>query len=123
MPATARRSVWDGLLRGLQRKCPNCGEGALFEGYLAVKPICSRCGHANGRYRADDGPAYVTVLLMGHLLVAPMLCFSVIWKADPMIVAPVALVVVAAATLASLAYIKGGFIGLMWANRSGSTRQ
>lgn len=123
MPATAKRSVWQGLMRGLQRKCPNCGEGALFAGYLSVAPTCASCGHDNGRFRPDDGPAYVTVLLIGHLLVAPMLCFSVIWEADPMIVAPIALFVVGAATLGLLPFIKGGFLGLMWANGAGATRQ
>jgi uncharacterized protein (DUF983 family) len=123
MPATAKRSVWDGLLRGLRRKCPNCGNGALFAGYLAVKPTCADCGHDNGRYRADDGPAYVTVLLIGHVLIAPALVFPVIWQADPMIVVPIALSTVTAATLAALACVKGGWIGLMWANGADATRQ
>lgn len=123
MPANAKRSVWDGLSRGLRRKCPNCGEGALFAGYLAVKPTCSECGNDNGRYRADDGPAYLTVLLIGHLLIAPALVFPVIWESDPMIVAPIAMAVVTAVTLAALAHIKGGWIGMMWANGSDATRQ
>lgn len=123
MTATAKRSVWEGLLRGLRRKCPNCGEGGLFAGYLAVDPTCAGCGHDNGRYRPDDGPAYVTILLVGHIIVAPMLCFSVIWEADPMIVAPIALAAVGGATLALLPFIKGGFIGLMWANGASQTQQ
>ena len=123
MSATAKRSVWSGLRRGLQRKCPNCGEGALFAGYLKVAPTCASCGHNNGRYRADDGPAYLTVLLMGHVLVAPALMFPIIWQADPLIVVPIALVTVTAATLAMLGCVKGAWIGLIWANGSDATRQ
>jgi len=123
MSATAKRSVWDGLTRGLRRKCPNCGEGALFSGYLTVKPTCDHCGHDNSRYRADDGPAYVTILLIGHLLVAPALIFPIIWEADPLIVAPIAISVATAATLAMLAFVKGGFVGLMWASGADATRQ
>jgi uncharacterized protein (DUF983 family) len=123
MPATAKRSVWVGLQRGLQRKCPHCGEGALFAGYLKVAPTCASCGHNNGRYRADDGPAYLTVLLMGHFLVAPALMFPIIWQADPLIVVPIALVTVTAVTLAMLGCIKGAWIGLIWANGSEATSQ
>ncbi|MBX7247641.1 MAG: DUF983 domain-containing protein [Caulobacteraceae bacterium] len=121
--SSSQRSVLDGLKRGLRRRCPNCGEGRLFAGYLKVDPTCARCGHDNSRYRADDGPAYVTVLLAGHLLVAPMLVFPVIWEADPMLVAPLAMAGVGAVTLAGLAFIKGGWIGLMWANGSDRTQQ
>ena len=123
MSATTKRPVWSGLLRGFQRKCPNCGDGALFAGYLKVAPTCASCGHDNGRYRADDGPAYLTVLLIGHILVAPALIFPVIWQADPVIVVPIALITVTAATLALLGCIKGAWIGLMWANGAGATRQ
>lgn len=115
MPVTAKRSARDGLLRGLKRKCPNCGQGELFRGYLAVKPTCSNCGHHNGRYRADDGPAYVTILLVGHVVVAPLLTWPVIWEASPWMVAPAALSLVGAATLAALPFVKGGFIGALWA--------
>lgn len=123
MPVTAKRSVWDGLLRGLKRQCPNCGEGKLFAGYLKVQPTCAACGHDTGRYRADDGPAYVTVLLVGHLMIAPLLTFPVIWEASPWLVAPIALLTVGAATLTALPFIKGGFIGLLWASRANGTQQ
>lgn len=123
MPATAKRPVREGILRGLKRQCPNCGEGKLFAGYLKVQPTCASCGHETGRYRADDGPAYVTMLLVGHILIAPMLTFPVIWETSPLIVAPLALLTVGAATLAALPFIKGGFIGLLWANGANGTQQ
>ena len=51
-------SVLTGLQRGFRRRCPNCGQGRLFKGYLKVNPTCPSCGHANGLYRADDAPRY-----------------------------------------------------------------
>ncbi len=114
MPATARRSPRDGLVRGLRRKCPNCGTGSLFAGYLRVAQTCADCGHDNGHYRADDGPAYVTILLVGHVIIAPVLLFPFVWETSPWIVAPALLGAVGAATLAVLPFIKGGFIGLLW---------
>src|ERR1700735_4436474 len=74
----SERSAGAGLKRGLLRRCPNCGEGHLFTGYLAVEPRCEACGHENALYRADDGPAYFTILIVGHLVIVPLLCLSFI---------------------------------------------
>jgi len=109
------RSAQVGFLRGLQRRCPNCGEGRLFAGYLKVEPVCDACGHENGAYRADDGPAYFTILIVGHLVVAPLLCFSFIWTWPVAAVLAVTLPLVAATTLALLPLVKGTFIGVQWA--------
>ncbi len=107
-----------GFRRGLARRCPNCGEGRLFRGYLKVDPRCEACGHDNSAYRADDGPAYFTILIIGHLLIAPMLCFPVVWQANPAVVLGITLPLVAAATLTLLGFVKGAFIGVQWAQRA-----
>jgi uncharacterized protein (DUF983 family) len=102
-----------GVLRGLQHHCPNCGQGRLFSSYLKVRD-CDACGHANTAYPSDDGPAYLTILLIGHLLVAPMLAMPFLFAWPVEIVLIVALPVLTAATLLALPFIKGGFIGLQW---------
>lgn len=104
-----------GLKRGFARRCPNCGDGGLFKGYLKVEPICGACGHENGAYRADDGPAYFTVLIIGHLLVGPMLLLPFVQVWNPYLTAAIFLPTVAIGTLTALAFVKGGFIGLQWA--------
>ena len=55
--------------RGLRNRCPVCGEGKVFAGYLRVVPECAVCGAPLGRLRADDAPPYVVIFLVGHLLV------------------------------------------------------
>jgi uncharacterized protein (DUF983 family) len=105
-----RRSVF----RGLTGHCPACGKGALFWKYLKVNGRCETCDTDLARYPADDGPAYVTILLIGHLVVAPMLFFSVVWRSNPAISLPIILVALAALTLAVLPRVKGGWIGLMY---------
>jgi uncharacterized protein (DUF983 family) len=64
-----------GVGRGLARRCPNCGNGRLFDGYL--RPICDHCGNDNDRYPADDA-LHITILLVGHIVVAPMLMLHAI---------------------------------------------
>jgi uncharacterized protein (DUF983 family) len=97
------------------RRCPNCGRGRLFSGYLTVEPRCEACGHENALYRADDGPAYFTILIVGHLVVVPLLCLSFILTWPLAVVLPLSLAVVLAVTLALLPLVKGAFIGVQWA--------
>lgn len=101
--------------RGLRHQCPNCGEGRLFGKYLKVTPQCAACGHELAQYPADDGPAYFTVLLVGHLVVAPLLFFPIVWEASPWIVLPVTLTWLILVTLTVLPRVKGGFIGALYA--------
>jgi len=107
--------IFLGIRRGFCRHCPNCGHGRLFSGYLKVKPVCEDCGHNNGQYRADDAPPYFTMLIIGHLVVAPMLLFPVIWQAPVEWVLGITLPVVGALTLGLLPLVKGAVVGLHWA--------
>lgn len=102
------------MLRGAKGRCPHCGEGRLFWRYLKVKPSCSVCDHDLDRYPADDGPAYFTILIVGHLVVAPLLVFSIIWEAPTIYVVPATLIPLAVITLTLLPIIKGAFIGLLY---------
>ena len=102
------------LTRGLRGRCPHCGEGKLFWKYLKVEPVCQACGHDLARYPADDGPAYFTILLVGHLIIGPMLFFPIIWQAPPIYVVPATVIPLAIATLALLPRVKGAFIGVLY---------
>lgn len=103
------------LFRGLSGHCPACGKGQLFWKYLKVNGRCEVCDTDLARYPADDGPAYLTILLVGHLVVAPMLFFPIVWRSNPVYSLPMILIPLAALTLALLPRIKGGWIGLMYA--------
>jgi uncharacterized protein (DUF983 family) len=58
--------------RGLRNRCPYCGVGRVFAGYLKLTPECSNCHAPLGRLRADDAPPYFTIFLVGHILVPPV---------------------------------------------------
>ncbi|THD77046.1 MAG: DUF983 domain-containing protein [Phenylobacterium sp.] len=111
----AAHPVAASVLRGLKGHCPACGRGQLFWKYLKVNGRCEVCDHDLSRYPADDGPAYLTILLTGHLIVAPMLIFPIIWQANPIYSLPLIMGALAAITLTALPRIKGGWIGLMYA--------
>ena len=115
LPAvTAKRSVALGMKRGVAQHCPNCGQGKLFRQYLKVQD-CPVCGNDNSRYPADDAPPYFTILLVGHLVVAPLLFFPWIWQADVWLVLGTVMPSLLILTLVFLPLVKGAVVGLHWA--------
>jgi uncharacterized protein (DUF983 family) len=61
------------LKRGFFCRCPHCGEGKLFKSYLKLVDQCEICGERLGHIRADDMPAYLTIAIVGHIVVGLML--------------------------------------------------
>ena len=112
-----KASVFTGLTRGFTGRCPNCGQGKLLHRYLKVVSPCSACGHDNAQYPSDDAPPYFTILIIGHLVIAPLLLFPVIWDQPALVVVSVLLPAVLALTLLLLPRVKGGVIGVQWAIR------
>ncbi len=62
------------LRHGWNRRCPCCGTGAALSGYLRIRDNCSACGEALHHHRADDAPAYLTMLATG-MIVVPAIWF------------------------------------------------
>lgn len=87
----------------------------MFWRYLKVSAHCPKCDHDLARYPADDGPAYLTILLIGHLIVAPLLLFPIIWESPAVYSVPILLGALGVITLLALPVVKGGWIGLMYA--------
>ncbi len=61
------------LKRGLRGRCPVCGTGKLFNGFLRVVDRCRDCGTELGQVRADDAPPYFTIVIVGHVVIPLML--------------------------------------------------
>lgn len=111
------RPVKPAMLRGWRRTCPNCGTGPMMASYLKVKDTCGVCGEELHHHRADDGPAYVTILIAGHLLAPLMLLAFETFRPDPLLLGTVFAVVFVALALYLLPRLKGVFVGLQWAKR------
>ncbi|WP_174301130.1 DUF983 domain-containing protein [Caulobacter sp. S45] len=106
--------VFQGLRRGVRRRCPNCASGPLFLGYVKVLSPCPTCGHDNAQYRADDAGPYFTILLVGHLCIGPLLIFPFIWKSPIWLVLGTTLPLILVLTLLLLPVVKGAVIGAQW---------
>ncbi len=103
--------------RGFMLRCPNCGEGALLRSYLKVNPNCAVCDQDLSRARADDGPAYFTILVVGHIA---GFMLHIMWSAfepSPLVLASSVSVVSIALSLLLLPRFKGALVGFQWAKR------
>jgi uncharacterized protein (DUF983 family) len=116
---TETPSLMTAIGRGLRFRCPNCGQGKIFRAYLKPVETCDQCGEPLGAIRAEDGPAWLTVLSLGPFLVA--ITFFVSFGHIPLWVAlPVTAIAVTGAVLVLLPRIKGAFIAALWVSGLGN---
>ncbi len=112
------RPVWPALKRGLRGFCPACGKGRIFYAYLKVNDLCPHCGEELFHQRADDMPPYVTMVIVGHFVVAGVILGQDLFPDLPdwpqMIVWPVAALLM---ILWLLPRVKGALIAYQWALR------
>ncbi len=118
----ARHDVLLAMRRGATGRCPHCSLGRLFAGYLKPVDRCSACGEDYSAIRADDGPAWLTILIVGHIVVAAVLIEESVglwpvWLS--MSVFPLLAVVL---SLLLLPAAKGAFIGMIWATKAAEMR-
>ena len=111
------RPLYPSLWKGWRRKCPNCGSGPLLKGYLKVRDTCPVCHEELHHQRADDGPAYLTILIVGHLM-APILLFAFeMWRPDPLVLFTIFAIGCVALSLYLLPRLKGALVALQWSKR------
>lgn len=116
MPELTDRPLGDAVRNGLRCRCPACGAGRLFTSYLKVAPECPDCAEPLHHQRADDGPAYVTVLIVCHVVgfaLMPMLEVGL----QPWLVAVLLCALAVPLCLAMLPPIKGFFVAVQWSKR------
>ena len=111
------RAVWPAVLNGMRLRCPKCGKGHMFRAYLKVADECDVCGEELFHHRADDMPPYLSILIVGHVIVGLMLEMEFHAEIAPWVylatMVPAAIIL----PLALLPSIKGAIVGLQWANR------
>ena len=107
--------IWTGLRRGLGLHCPECGRGSLFSGMLRVRAHCPVCGADNTIYPADDMPPYLTILVVGHVVVPLFMWMDRAMLPPVWVQLAVWLPLTAAMCLLLLPRMKGAVVGACWA--------
>lgn len=115
--AGADRPMRPAMLRGWRLKCPACGTGPMMRSYLKTRDTCPVCGEELHHHRADDGPAYMTILVSGHILAPLILLVYANMRPDPLIAAIVFGIGFSALSLYMLPRFKGAFVAIQWAKR------
>lgn len=113
----SERSTQQALWRGAMGRCPACGVGRMFSSYLKVAPKCTHCGEELHHQRADDAPAYFTMVIVGHIVVAGVLMMERALVPPTWVQLAVWLPMTAIMSLLLLPVVKGMLVGLQWALR------
>ncbi|MBC56410.1 MAG: DUF983 domain-containing protein [Confluentimicrobium sp.] len=117
MAEPIERLVRPALWRGWRRRCPNCGAGPMLRGYLKVRDTCAVCHEELHHHRADDGPAYLTILIVGHLMAPVILWAFATFRPDPLVLASIFSVGCVGLSLYLLPRLKGLMVALQWAKK------
>jgi uncharacterized protein (DUF983 family) len=105
------------LARGFAMRCPNCGEGHLFRRFLKVADHCEVCGEDFTPQRADDFPAYLVIIAVGHVVVPALLAVEVAYAPPAWLQLAIWLPLTLFSALGLLQPTKGAIVGLQWQTR------
>lgn len=115
----APRDMWRAMRKGFRNRCPNCEAGPILHSYLKVNDRCPVCGEEFHHHRADDGPAYLTILIVGHLMAPLLHIVFVKFRPEPLVLFTIFAVGCVGLSLYLLPRLKGAMIGFQWARRMG----
>jgi uncharacterized protein (DUF983 family) len=112
-----KRDLWTAMKRGFRGRCPRCGEGKLFRAFLKVDNSCSACGLDYTPHRADDLPAYLVIVIVGHIMIPLILWIETDYSPPVWLQLSIYLPLTLIASLALLQPVKGAVVGFQWALR------
>ena len=115
LPATALPATfWQAALRGVRYRCPRCGEGQLFRKWLKPVAACGHCDVDITPERADDFPAYIAIIVTGHLLGPLMVALTKDYDLSPPTIFAILIPLAIAMMLGMLQSAKGAVIAAQW---------
>ncbi len=115
--APEQRNAFTAIKRGFFGRCPRCGEGKLFRAFLKVDDHCAKCQLDFTPHRADDLPAYLVIIIVGHLVVPIVLWIETNYSPPVPLQLAIYLPVTLILSLGLLQPVKGAVVGLQWAFR------
>jgi uncharacterized protein (DUF983 family) len=115
-PPTSRPT--NPIAAGLAGRCPRCGEGRLFRGFLTVAPHCEVCGLDFGFIDSGDGPAFFVMTFSGFVVVAAALIVEVLYQPPFWVHAALWLPLILITTILPLRPLKGLMIALQYRHKA-----
>ncbi|MBR1246377.1 DUF983 domain-containing protein [Bradyrhizobium sp. AUGA SZCCT0169] len=112
-----KRDLWTAMKRGFMCRCPRCGQGKLFRAFLKVDNNCSACGLDYTPHRADDLPAYLVIVIVGHIVVPVVLWVETNYSPAIWLQMAIYLPFTFLSSLLLLQPVKGAVVGFQWALR------
>jgi uncharacterized protein (DUF983 family) len=110
--------IWPSVVRGLRGRCPQCGEGRLFAGFLSLRPQCESCRLDYRFADSGDGPAVFVILGAGFVVVFAALLVEALYRPPFWLHAALWLPLILLTTLAPLRVIKGLLIALQYHHKA-----
>ena len=110
------------IARGLRGRCPRCGKGKLFQGFLTLRPACDQCGLDFNFADAGDGPAVFVILIGGAIVVFAALITEVVFQPPYWVHALLWLPLILLVTLGPLRPIKGLLIAVQYHHKAAEGR-
>jgi uncharacterized protein (DUF983 family) len=116
LPGTrAGVTVGQAMLRGFLGRCPCCGKGKMFRAFLKVADRCPDCGEELHHHRADDFPAYLVIVIVGHIVVPLVYSVETNFRPPEWVHLALWLPLTLGLALALIQPVKGAVVGLQWA--------
>lgn len=112
-----KRKLWPAMRRGFCCRCPRCGKGKLFRSFLKTAEKCSVCELDFTPHRADDLPAYLVIVVVGHIVVPLALLIEKGYSPPLILQWAIYLPMTLIMSLWLIQPIKGAVVGLQWAMR------
>lgn len=106
------------FIAGALGRCPNCGDGPLFSGFLRVAQRCAKCGFDLTRADSGDGPAVFVIFIAGFIAAFGVLFTEIAYRPPLWVEAVIWLPVAVAICLALLRPLKGLMIAAQFANHA-----
>jgi uncharacterized protein (DUF983 family) len=119
---TNNTSLRGSILRGLACRCPRCGKGSLFRGFLNIAPRCESCGLDYAFADAGDGPAVFVIFIAGFIVVGAVLALQVLYQPPAWLLALILVPLVLMTTVGPLRPMKGLLIALQYHHQAAEGR-
>jgi len=122
MAAEDRSSLRIPIVRGLAGRCPRCGEGRLFAGFLTLKPRCESCALDFSFADSADGPAFFVMFFSGFVVAGSALAVETLYSPPLWVHAVLWIPLILITTLLPLRPIKGLLIALQYHHKAAEGR-